>query len=103
MTEPVDRETARRVLALEMLGNAPGASTIREYLADLLWTLWTEKHFNAERPFGDSRWKNELYRPLVDAGLVAGRFDDYWHAVDVDEEAANRLILAAIEEMGQPG
>jgi hypothetical protein len=72
--------------------------TVREYLRTLLTTLWEEEEgFSGKRPFGNSGWKYELYRPLIAAGLIEGGTLDsegYVDSVGNGEEYVNDLILA---------
>ncbi len=77
--------------------NEAGAATVRGYLKALLRELWREEgSFSGKRPFGESGWKHDLYVPLVRAWLVAGVIDEDGFIEDVDKEAADNLILAAI-------
>lgn len=77
--------------------------TIREYLQELLLTLWEEKEgFSGKRPFGNSGWEADLERELIILGEVDGRLDDSGYIDSVDTDAAYaavvRLIHAAFEE-----
>jgi hypothetical protein len=48
--------------------------TVRDYLYQLLLTLWQEKDsFKGNRPFGNSGWEFDLIRPLVRHGFIKGR------------------------------
>lgn len=99
----ISPDTARRVLDLPMPdGNDAGATTIRDYLIRLLTEVWRENEcFSGKRPFGNSGWDYDLYGPLVEAGLIRGRLDEDGYLEDVDDEAGDRLILAAIAELGR--
>lgn len=80
--------------------NDAAASSIREYLAVLLGTLWEEKsQFNGKRPFGSSSWYFELFTAMVEAGVIAGKLDEDGYLAEVDNGEGDRLIAAAIEEM----
>lgn len=47
--------------------------TIRDYLRNLLVTLWDEGEcFSGKRPFGNSDWKYDIYIPLVRHGFFEG-------------------------------
>lgn len=49
------------VLALALPSNDAGADTVKEYLVELLSTLWNEgEGFSGKRPFGTSGWEYEL-------------------------------------------
>lgn len=99
----IDRDTARQVLDLPLRnGNDAGASTIRGYLIELLKRVWTENEmFSGKKPFGNGGWYDDLYVPIVEARLVRGVFGEDDDLIDVDVAAADRLILAAIDEMGR--
>ena len=65
--------TPREVLMLPMQPNDSGAATVGGYLQALLRRLWTEEEgFSGKRPFGNSGWAHDLYRPLIAAGAVDG-------------------------------
>lgn len=89
-------------LAIPMRHNDIDAKTVGEYLRALLSTLWQEDEgFSGKRPFGNSGWKWDVYTALVKAGVVPGEFDEELGYLDeCDEQAADRLVLAAIGEMG---
>jgi hypothetical protein len=45
--------------------------TVRQYLRELLSELWEEEEsFSGKRPFGNSGWQHDLYRPLHKAGFI---------------------------------
>ena len=93
--------TARQVLDLALPDNDSGTDTVRGYLTALLALVWEhEQGFNGKRPFGNSGWQDDLYAPLVRAGLVEGSFDEDGHLEAVDA-AAEQLIQAAIDELGK--
>lgn len=103
-TDPViPRETARRVLALTLdEGNGADATDVRGYLVALLQELWKDPgYFRGDQAFGNSDWEYDLYKPLIRAGLVAGSFDSGGYVEKIDTEAADRLIAAAIAELGR--
>lgn len=88
--------TGQEILALPMEENDSGATTVRGYLKALVTELWSEgESFSGKRPFGNSGWEYELYRPLVKAGLVGDDGDGY--PQDTLEAAA--LISSAIEAL----
>lgn len=77
--------------------------TLRDYLRILLLTLWEEQDgFSGKRPFGDSGWDNDIFEALVRAGVVDGELDEDGYLEDVDEDAANELVRAAIEAVFAP-
>lgn len=80
--------------------NDAAASSVREYLAVLLGTLWEEAEgFSGKRPFGNSSWKWEVHEALVRAGAVPGMFDEDGYLTTLDKTAADGLVAAAIEVM----
>lgn len=89
------------VLDLEMQENDAGAKTIRGYLIALLTELWREQEgFGGKRPFGNSGWSFELYKPLIANGLVDGAFDEDGYIETLDEKQADFLIASAILALG---
>jgi hypothetical protein len=89
------------VLDLPMPANDANAMTVRQYLATLLVNLWDEKEgFSGKRPFGNSGWECELYKPLVVAGLIAGRIDEDGYFDELDDDAGDTLIAEAIRALG---
>jgi hypothetical protein len=84
-------------LALELGENDAGATTFRDYLTKLLTLVWQEEEmFDGKRPFGNSGWKEELYRPMIAAGLAPGELDEDGYAKDVDEDAVDGLVFDCI-------
>lgn len=56
--------------------------TIRDYLKGLLDSLWTQgEGFSGKRPFGNSGWRHDLYRPLIAAGFPAEDYEDMNDAI----------------------
>jgi hypothetical protein len=98
---PVAPETSADILRLPMGENDSGADTVRGYLVALLAQLWLHgDNFSGKRPFGSGGWEADLYKPLVVAGLIDGELDpDYGYVDEVDADAADVLILAAIEHL----
>jgi hypothetical protein len=100
VSDTIDPTTARQALGLPMPANDADAATIRDYLIALLAKVWEEGEcFNGKRPFGNSGWEDELYPPLITAGLATGQLDEDGYVADVDEPAAQQLIAAAIREL----
>ena len=90
-------EKIQQVLSLDITGNDAGAATVRDYLLRLLSDVWREgESFDGKRPFGNSGWHDEVYRPLISAGLISGTFDEDGYIADSDDDAADELILACI-------
>lgn len=77
--------------------------SIREYLCELLTTLWTEGEcFSGKRPFGNSGWEYDLYIPLLKAGAITGTLDSEGYIDTIDTAAANKTVLGLIAEMSAP-
>lgn len=92
--------TPEQVLALPMNDEDSGATSVKDYLKRLLRTLWIEKDsFGGKRPFGNSGWSWDLYKPLIEAGYIRGRYDDEGYLEDCDDRAGFALIQAAIEAL----
>lgn len=92
----------KQVLKLKIENSAAGDNiTIKDYLKELLWVLWKEDEgFSGKRPFGNSGWCYELYKPLVVAGLVDGEIcQEYGDLLDLDKLAADVLIFEAIKSL----
>lgn len=105
MTDTTPTYDAQQILALplEPDHNDAGASTIRDYLVSLLAELWREEEdFSGKRPFGNSGWTCELYRPLVGAGIIDGAFDEDGFLDDWDADAGDAAIAAAIQGLRAP-
>jgi hypothetical protein len=100
-TSEITLEKARAALDLEIGANDSGASTVRGYLTALLTELWREEEgFSGGRPFGNSGWQYDIYKPLVAAGLVTGALDEDGYPDSVNDREADALVLAAIAELG---
>jgi len=93
--------TIQEILAIEFKSDDLNRTlTIREYLKELLRTLWQEgEGFSGKRPFGNSGWRYELYHPLIEKGLISGKFDEDGYIEYVDDESGSNLILKLIEAM----
>lgn len=77
--------------------NDAGATSVREYLRALLFTLWEEgEGFSGKRPFGNSGWEWELFRALVESKDIRGELDEDGYLQDCDEKAGHALIKQAI-------
>jgi hypothetical protein len=91
---------AEDILALPMTANDANAETVGAYLKALLIGVLTETEgFSGKRPFGNSGWIWDLYRPLVVAGLITGTLDEDGYIEKCDDKAALALILGAIRSM----
>lgn len=89
------------VLDSKMPENDAKASTIREYLHELLLTLWKEgEGFSGKRPFGNSGWQYDITIALVQNGYIEGEVDEeYGDLLSADDEAAYKLVIELINEV----
>ncbi len=102
-TLPDDTSEIERVLACP-IDYENGKKTIRDYLHDLLKTLWNQgEGFSGKRPFGNSGWEWHLLTALALAGIIEGEIDTeyeddrYVESIPPDEEKrGNKLIAQAI-------
>lgn len=85
------------ILDLPMGRNDAKATTVRDYLKALLSELWREEEgFSGKRPFGNSGWKYEVFKALIDGGAIAGKLDEHGYVEQIDSDAADRLVQKAI-------
>ncbi|WP_049976207.1 hypothetical protein [Azospirillum sp. B506] len=90
----------KSALDLPMQENDANAATVRDYLKGLLLGVWEKgESFDGKRPFGNSGWEYDLYRPLVVAGLVPGNVGVNAFGKEFDRDAADRIICEAIEAL----
>lgn len=70
--------TPEEMLDLPLVDHTETESkTIRDYLISLLSTLWHEGEcFSGKRPFGNSGWQYDLYKPLIISGVIDGELDE---------------------------
>lgn len=84
-------------------GNDAGASTVRYYLIAIVEAVWSDGEcFSGKRPFGNSNWRWDVYSVLLDADLIDGTRDEGGGVEDVDVFAAERIVRAAIQALGDP-
>ena len=73
--------------------------TIKGYFKLLLTELWREAEcFSGKRPFGNSGWEYDLYKPLIKAGAVKGELDEDGYIDECDNEAADKLVFELIAD-----
>lgn len=78
----------------------PDCLTVKDYFYSLLYKLWEEgEGFNGKRPFGNSGWEYDLYKPLLVCGAVSGRLDEDGCIEDVDTKAADALVFKLIDHV----
>ena len=70
-----DKETCKEILEIQFECDI-GMVTVREFLFELLHTLWVEEEgFSGKRPFGNSGWKHAVEQALVANGVIEGELD----------------------------
>jgi len=90
----------RKVLDLPMDGDYP---TVRDYLVALLTALWKDPgYFSGKYGLGNSDWPWDFYRALIAAKLITATYDDEGGLAACYEPEGDRLIAAAIAELGSP-
>ncbi len=95
--ELTDPATVQRLLDLPLGENDSGEPTVHGYLVQLLLKLWSETgNFTGSAPFGNSDWQYEVYKPMVEHGIITGSFDEFGYVITCDTERADELIKAAI-------
>ena len=88
------------ILDLPMQENDADEYTIRGYLKALLRGLIERgESFSGKRPFGNSGWDYDLFIPLIKAGIVKGSLDEDGFVEELDKDAAQEKILAAINDL----
>ena len=77
-----------------------GEVSIRDYLTTLLLRVWDEgESFSGKRPFGNSGWEYDLYKPLIAANVIKGELDEDGYIDGVDDKAGHAEIERLIREM----
>ncbi len=100
-SDMIEQDQHQAALDVEFDFEDYGAITVRQYLRMLLTTLWEEgEGFSGKRPFGNSGWEYDLYRPLIKAKFIGGQLDeDGWIESIDDPRTAHAfvsdLIIAA--------
>lgn len=90
----------RAVLATPMRDNDANADTIGAYLAALALEVWVQNEgFSGKRPFGNSGWSGDIEIALIDAGMVEGHLDEDGYLGDVDDQAVDQHVLAAVRAL----
>jgi hypothetical protein len=77
--------------------NAGTGLSVRDYLWRLLSDVWEDKDlFSGKRPFGNSGWESDLYKPLAQAGFIDATVQD--HVVRMTPEQS-RLAHAYVKQL----
>jgi hypothetical protein len=91
------------ILDLAMEENDADATTIRDYLKELLVMVWEkDESFSGKRPFGNSGWKYDIYRTLATHKLIEAEIDEDGDVIDIQRSEytkADQLILEAIASL----
>lgn len=90
----------KQILDLPMAANDAEAATVRDYLKELLRSIWLEgEGFSGKRPFGNSGWEHEVYAAIAQAGLIQAKQDEcgYWDFSAAEQRKAHELVRQAIE------
>ena len=99
MTDAQIMEKAKEVLDLHVYNShGDDRRTVREFFISLLHDLWVLKEqFNGKRPGrNDSDWDCNIYIPMIKAGIVDGKYEDYM-IHKLDQKTADEIVLKAIE------
>ena len=77
--------------------NDAEVNNIGEYLSKLLCQLIDEEEgFDSKRPFGNSGWLYELFRPLIDFNFIEGNI--YEGTIEeCDEDNGKRILKELIK------
>ena len=94
----IDPEDMRLSSALELrFDSDAGDLTIRDYLRTLLTMVWEEgEDFDGKRPFGNSGWEHDLYKPLIKAGHIGGKLDENGYFEEVNYRQGNEFVKQLI-------
>lgn len=94
----MDIEKLKAALEIRFDSDAGENLRVKDYLRALLRTLWVEQEgFDAKRPFGNSDWDYELYRPLAEHGFIDARQDCCGELAPADYNEAHCFVLQLIE------
>lgn len=90
--------TPQQILALPMEENDANASTLGDYLSALAQTCWIEgEGFSGKRPFGNSGWRSDIWKPLIAAEAVTGRLDEDGYVESVDDFGVDQIMHQVFE------
>mgnify|MGYP003553736075 FL=1 len=90
-------KTLNAALEHRFNSDAGNALTVRDYLHALLSKLWAEgEGFSGKRPFGNSGWEYEMYKPLIAGGFIKGKLDADGYVEDFDKDEAEPYVFDLI-------
>lgn len=75
--------------------------TIRQMFVRMMRKCWLDDGFSGKRPLGDSGWRDDVIKSLVDSGLIRGEIDCDGDLVSSDDGAGGELVLAALDRMAE--
>lgn len=74
--------------------------SIRDFLKELLITLWQEEEmFSGKRPFGNSGWKSDIEKTLIENKIISGKFDEDYYIEEYDDEKSDKLMKKLINHI----
>jgi hypothetical protein len=91
-------DLAFKVLYCPLEENDAEAKTIKEFLIALLIALWKDPiEFSGKRPFGNSSWSQPIAIALIKRKIIQGVIDEDGYVESMDDEAFDKVMLAAIK------
>lgn len=94
-------EMPRDILSLEFYDSSNMENiSFRDYFVLLLVTLMhKEEGFSGKRPLGDSGWKYDLYKGLIQHDLVKGKLDEDGYVDFIDEIEADDYLQRMVNSL----
>jgi hypothetical protein len=89
----------RAVLDTPMGDNDAEAETVGHYLLKLLAKVWRDGEDLTKRPFGNSGWQFEVYKALINNGMIDGTVDEDGYVDELDIRAAEEQMVEAIGKL----
>ena len=88
----------KKALEVRFDSDAGDNITVRDYLFELLDTLWFEEEgFNGKRPYVNSGWQYDVYHALAKAGFIASTTNRWGDTVIADEGTAGDYVRELIK------
>jgi len=74
--------------------------TVKDFLKKLLLAVWKEEEcFDGKRPFGNSRWKYDLFAELVRQKVISGELDKDGYVKKMDDKEAHNFMCEIIKSL----
>ena len=90
-------EEFSRALEIRFDSDAGDNLTIREYLHELLSDLIDQReNFNSKRPYGNSDWIFDIYKPLIVHGFIPSSLNEDGYILEIDEVKARVYVLQLV-------